>query len=318
MTTISATKPAAALIPGSSVPGAPPPSPGDVSPEEFLNRDVSWLEFNRRVLHEAVDERTPLLERVRFLSIFSSNLDEYFMKRVGGLKRQILRGWNQPTADGLTPLQTLAAIRGAVLPLLRQQGECFTNAIRPALAANGVHLLTSSVFIAILLMAVLSVPLLFLRQYRLEFEPVFQLASVFILALVPLIYYYYTAWRLAEPTTSWTRFPGRFLLFLAMSMGLSLHNTLAVLAGLAGRRSAFIRTPKLGLAGAAQQWQQRYRTGGLDLRTGLEGLLALYFLFGLGAGLYFRNFGLLPFHLLLTVGFGLVFYYTVRHNRVAA
>jgi polyphosphate kinase len=142
MTAISATKFAAVIIPGSSVPGAPPPSPGEVSPEEFLNRDVSWLEFNKRVLHEAVDERTPLLERVRFLAIFSSNLDEYFMKRVGGLKRQILRGWTQPTADGLTPQQTLAAIRATVLPMLRQQGECFTSTIRPALAAAGVHLLT--------------------------------------------------------------------------------------------------------------------------------------------------------------------------------
>ena len=140
---IGTSKPTGAVvIPGSSVPGAPPPTPGDVSPEEFLNRDTSWLEFNRRVLHEAIDERTPLLERVRFLSIFSSNLDEYFMKRVGGLNRQILRGWNQPSADGLTPQQTLAAIRAAVLPLLKAQADCFAHAIRPALAAAGVHLLT--------------------------------------------------------------------------------------------------------------------------------------------------------------------------------
>src|SRR5689334_9494529 len=100
------TKPAPVVgtpIPGSSVPGTPPPQVGDVSPEEFLNRDQSWLEFNRRVLHEALDDRTPLLERVRFLSIFSSNLDEYFMKRIGGLKRQLAAGVAAPAPDGMTP-----------------------------------------------------------------------------------------------------------------------------------------------------------------------------------------------------------------------
>ena len=65
---------------------------GSDAPKEFLNRDLSWLEFNRRVLNEALDDRTPLLERVRFLGIFTSNLDEYFMKRVGGLKRQLAAG----------------------------------------------------------------------------------------------------------------------------------------------------------------------------------------------------------------------------------
>jgi polyphosphate kinase len=99
------------LIPGSSVPGPAPREAGDVSPEEFLNRDVSWLEFNRRVLHEALDDRTPLLERVRFLGIFTSNLDEYFMKRIAGLRRQIAAGVLTPTPDGLTPRQTFEAIR---------------------------------------------------------------------------------------------------------------------------------------------------------------------------------------------------------------
>ena len=72
---------------------------------------MSWLEFNRRVLHEALDDRTPLLERVRFLGIFTSNLDEYFMKRIAGLRRQIAAGVLTPTPDGLTPAETFEAIR---------------------------------------------------------------------------------------------------------------------------------------------------------------------------------------------------------------
>ena len=87
----------------------------------FLNREASWLEFNRRVLHEALDERTPLLERVAFLAIFNSNLDEFFQKRVGGLKRQINAGVTTRTVDGLTAQEQLALIRSMVLEDFRHR-----------------------------------------------------------------------------------------------------------------------------------------------------------------------------------------------------
>jgi polyphosphate kinase len=109
--------------------------------EEFINREISWLEFNRRVLHEAGDERTPLLERVKFLEIFTSNLDEFFMKRVGGLRRQISANVVSHTPDGLTPYEQLAAIRQTVMPMLQRQAEIFAKSLRPALAGQGIHLL---------------------------------------------------------------------------------------------------------------------------------------------------------------------------------
>ena len=114
----------------------------EVSPQEFLNRDLSWLQFNRRVLNEALDERTPLLERLRFLGIFTSNLDEFFMKRIGALKRQAASGAVTQSPDGLTPAQNLAAIRQEILPMLQQQADVYTNVICPGLKAKGVHLLT--------------------------------------------------------------------------------------------------------------------------------------------------------------------------------
>lgn len=83
----------------------------NVDPHHFINRDLSWLQFNRRVLAEAEDARNPLLERVRFLIIFSSNLDEFVMKRVGYLKHQLLSGYSHRSVDGLSPTEQLAAIR---------------------------------------------------------------------------------------------------------------------------------------------------------------------------------------------------------------
>ena len=117
---------------------APSPPPGEPL---FLNRDLGWLEFNRRVLSLALDGRTPLLERVRFLSIFSSNLDEFFQKRVGGLKRQVAAGVAPRRRDDFSPTRLLAMVRQTVLPLLAQQAHCFEEEIRPALAANGIDLL---------------------------------------------------------------------------------------------------------------------------------------------------------------------------------
>ncbi|MEL7089258.1 MAG: hypothetical protein AAGL98_12600, partial [Planctomycetota bacterium] len=108
---------------------------------EFLSRELSWLEFNRRVLHEALDDRTPLLERLGFLAIFNSNLDEYYQKRVGGLKRQIAAGLLTRSPDGLTPEQQLKSIRDAVIPMLQLQAECFTQTVKPALAERDIHLL---------------------------------------------------------------------------------------------------------------------------------------------------------------------------------
>jgi polyphosphate kinase len=93
----------------------------------YLNRELSWLAFNARVLHEASDPRVPLLERLKFLAIFSSNLDEFFMVRVAGLRRQVETGTAHITPDGLTPTEQLDAIRERVALLLAERRRCFAE-----------------------------------------------------------------------------------------------------------------------------------------------------------------------------------------------
>jgi polyphosphate kinase len=111
------------------------------SPEYYINRELSLLEFQHRVLEEAQDERNPLLERVKFLAILGSNLDEFFMVRVAGLKQQIAAGVHDSSFDGLTPAAQLAAVRAKASKLIAQARVHFLTVIRPALAQAGISIL---------------------------------------------------------------------------------------------------------------------------------------------------------------------------------
>ena len=114
------------------------------SPEYYINRELSLLEFQYRVLEEAQDERNPLLERVKFLAIVGSNLDEFFMVRVAGLKQQIAAGVHDSSFDGLTPAAQLAAVRAKASKLIAQARDHFLTVIRPALAQAGIFVLDYS------------------------------------------------------------------------------------------------------------------------------------------------------------------------------
>ena len=111
------------------------------SPSLYINRELSQVEFNRRVLNECLSMEHPLLERVKFLAIFSSNMDEFFMVRVSGLKQQVLLGITDRPADGLTPREQLLAIYRSITRLFAEAMDIWQHKLLPELEANGIHIL---------------------------------------------------------------------------------------------------------------------------------------------------------------------------------
>jgi len=110
-------------------------------PARYFDRELSWLAFNRRVLAQGQDEATPLLERCKFLAITTSNLDEFFMIRVAGVKKQVAAGVSRRNAAGLSPSEQLVRIAGACREMITEQYRCFNEQILPALAAEGVEII---------------------------------------------------------------------------------------------------------------------------------------------------------------------------------
>src|SRR6266550_8182965 len=108
-------------------------------PKNFINRELSWLEFNRRVLEEAQDQRQPLIERVKFLTIVSSNLDEFFEIRVAGIKQQIESETSDVGPDGLSPTETFNAIQRTAHELVATEYALWQEELAPALAKHGIR-----------------------------------------------------------------------------------------------------------------------------------------------------------------------------------
>ncbi|MCM3553751.1 RNA degradosome polyphosphate kinase [Janibacter melonis] len=124
--------------------GATTPAPDGLPADRFLDREISWLQFNERVLQMAADPDMPLLERARFLAIFTSNLDEFFMVRVAGLKRRIATGIAVRSASGLEPREVLEQISKVSHDLTAAHARIFEESVRPALAEEGISIITWS------------------------------------------------------------------------------------------------------------------------------------------------------------------------------
>src|SRR5690242_3545707 len=126
-------------IPEDDLTPRPEPAP-DLPPDRYSNRELSWLAFNERVLALAEDPNQPLLERAKFLAIFASNLDEFYMVRIAGLKRRADMGLQVQSADGRSPRNVLAALAERNRELVRRHADCFETVVRPQLDDEGVHI----------------------------------------------------------------------------------------------------------------------------------------------------------------------------------
>jgi cellulose synthase/poly-beta-1,6-N-acetylglucosamine synthase-like glycosyltransferase len=181
------------------------------------------------------------------------------------------------------------------------------------------HLLNSFLFICILMTSLLSVPLLYYKVDSPTLTKLFDYASIFILSLFSLIIFFWVSRTNRETgpvLPRFLKFLATFPVFLALSMGLSLHNAIATLEGYLGIKSPFIRTPKFNIKDVKDNWKTRtqYLSKSISPVTVLEGLFSLYFIGGMIMDIYYGEYALLPFHFLLLLGYSSIFYYSIRHS----
>jgi len=180
------------------------------------------------------------------------------------------------------------------------------------------HLMNSAVFISIIVSALISVPLLMLKSYFPEYEYLLNASGTFLLSFIVISILYFVA-SLATSNDNkkgWIYFFKTFPMFLMVSMGLSLHNAIAVIEGYIGRKTPFVRTPKFNVLSQDDKWEDNGYIGyHISFLTIMEGLLVLYFLFGIIQGFVLHDFSLLIYHIMLFVGFSVVFYYSVFQSK---
>ncbi len=223
---------------------------------------------------------------------------------MGAIKSQQYR-WTKGAAE--TSKKLLPKVLKAKLPIATKFQATF-------------HLLNSAVFICIVITAFLSVPVLFIRNLSTGWHTLMDISMMFLMGYVFLIIFYWNGFR-EKKEGFWKtlkEFVPQMFMLLSVFLGLSVHNAVAVFEGLIGKKSPFIRTPKFNITDKKDSWKGNiYFKKKINPLTALEGFLSLYFIAGLVLAFYFQDFALLPFHLLLSLGFLLVFYYTVQHTRNA-
>lgn len=245
--------------------------------------------------------------------------------------RAQLRGWRfKYLEDVIAPAElpiTMSALKSQQHRWMKGGAECFRKMAWTIITFKGVkfsdrlhglsHLFNSSVFVFILLMSLLSLPVLHIKDSFSDLNFFIQFGSVFISSTIFLMYYYWLAFRDKSSNVigSFVRYVGRFFQFLIVSMGLSLSNTVAVLEGYMGIKSSFVRTPKFNVSAKSEFKGNKYDKKSISLITIAEGLLMLLFGYTAVNRAIYGDFGMVPFHLMLTIGYGLVFFSTLKELR---
>ncbi|MBP5982303.1 MAG: glycosyltransferase [Fluviicola sp.] len=247
--------------------------------------------------------------------------------------RAQLRGWKfryleHVVAPAELPI-TMSALKAQQHRWMKGGAECFVKMWRTILTFENVklsdrihgmaHLFNSTVFVFILIMSIMSLGILHIKDSFSDLNYIIRYGVVFISSTVFLMYYYWLAYRDKTENTfkSFIRFVGRFFQFLVVSLGLSLSNTVAVLEGYLGIKSSFVRTPKFNVNKKTEFKGNKYDKKSISIITIGEGLLMVVFGFTAINRAIYGDLGMVPFHLMLSIGYGLVFFNTLKELRTA-
>ncbi len=178
-----------------------------------------------------------------------------------------------------------------------------------------LHLLNSTMFLNVLIVGILSIPMLYIKNEYAHLRPYFYIMSFFVMSTIIFFVCYWVMYKRSHGNTfkDFIKYIGMFFTFFSIAMGFSLHNSIAVLEGHIGKRSEFVRTPKFNISSLKDSWKgNKYLRKNISINVVFEGLLMLYFAFGMYSAFIVGDqggdFGLFPFHLMLTIGFGFVFF----------
>lgn len=245
--------------------------------------------------------------------------------------RAQMKGWKfQYLEDVVSPAElpiTMSALKSQQHRWMKGGVECFKKMWKRLLTTKGVklsdrvhgvsHLFNSSVFLFILMVAILSLFVLHVKDSFSDLNYILRFMSVFIISTLFLMVYYWFSFRDRKENgkKSFFQFIGRFFTFLIMSMGMSINNTVAVIEGYLGIKSSFVRTPKFNVSRKSEFKQNKYDKKKLSIVNILEGIFAVVFLFTAINRAIYGDLGMVPFHLMLGIGFGMVFYYSVKEIR---
>jgi len=211
--------------------------------------------------------------------------------------------WNKGAAE--TAVKNLGKVLSSSLPLKTKLHATF-------------HLLNSSIFILLLIGGVISLPVLYIKYLHPEIDFYFHIASILLIGFMSIGFFFWVSTKKAPYTKSTDRFIPAFFAFMTISMGLSYHNGMAVLEGLLGKKTPFIRTPKFGSTNSkAKIAGNKYLSQKIDRNTLVELLLGIYFIAGIVMAFFIGDIGLVPFHLMLAIGLLTVSYQSIKGARYA-